>query len=385
MRIATIVAVAVLPAAVVRGQTNDHLFRSWRWGITPGAPRPAGLAGAFVAVADDASASWLNPAGLTTLPKTEIGGGILSARSGHVRDDRLGAWSGLGYIAGAGRLSKRFALGGYVTRPRSGRIDLAQDIPLPDGSRADGYLKATIVDGGVVGSYRLTSRLNVGARVTATHLELEGLYRRYAPAGRLALESGTAAGTTRLTGTFGALYEATRGLKLGLLVTPGASYLAERTANDPTGAVDVGSRYELRAPGLVSTGAALQFGARLLLTAQVDYVRYSEIRAFVRPGAAQASGYAIEDGIEPRLGAELSWPVRGLAVQLRGGVHSQAPGSLRFQGGDAVEAAAFPGSPRRHVAAAGASVVTRAGLRFDVAAVFGGDRNEVLAGCRLRF
>jgi hypothetical protein len=34
-------------------------------------------------------------------------------------------------------------------------------------------------------------------------------------------------------------------------------------------------------PGLVSGGAAVRLGARLLVTAQVDYVRYSEITAFV--------------------------------------------------------------------------------------------------------
>jgi hypothetical protein len=124
---------------------------------------------------------------------------------------------------------------------------------------------------------------------------------------------------------------------------------------------------------------------RLQLSSQVDYVRYSEIEAFVRPGGAPAGGYGIPDGVEPRFGIEASFVLGRASVQLRGGVHVQAPGSFLYSGPDPNEAAVFRGSTRRAIGAAGASLLLAGGFAVDIAGAAGGDRPELVAGVRFRF
>src|SRR5262249_61882464 len=64
-------AVAAGPAAA---QTTDALFAGWRWSPMALGSRPAGLGGAFVAVADGKEAASANPAGLALIPAWEAGG-----------------------------------------------------------------------------------------------------------------------------------------------------------------------------------------------------------------------------------------------------------------------------------------------------------------------
>ena len=82
---------------------------------------------------------------------------------------------------------------------------------------------------------------------------------------------------------------------------------------------------------------------------------------------------------------QLSLPRRASSLQLRGGLHWRAAGTLRYVGADAVERASFVGAERGVVAALGASVVTPRWLRVDLAVVFASDRSHVLGGLAGRF
>ena len=369
-------------------QTNDHVYRSWRWGTTAASTRAVGLAGAYAAIADDGSAAFLNPAGIVTLDKSEASLSVLAAQPGATGVDEFGRWTGVSAAGGAARLTQKTAVAGYFIRPRAGRINLSTAVRLPDGSTDAGYLDSTVTEVGGAVARRVGERLSVGARVTATHLELEGLQRRSTAGDRVDLETGSAAGDTRVTASLGLLYESGRAgrLRLGVVVQPGASYTVERTASRPSlGGIDQGSLYELRAPGVLTIGAAFRVSRHLQFSSQLDYVRYSEIEAFVRPGGSTMGGYAIGNGLEPRFAAEGSFAFGGISLQLRAGVHVQAPGSLVYDGPDINEAAAFRGSARRVLGAAGASLAVAGGLTVDVAGTVGGDRSELAVGARFRF
>src|SRR5262245_61364343 len=54
-------------------QTNDPVFARWRFNPDSIGSRPAGMGGAFVAVADSNKAAYANPAGLTLIPVKELG------------------------------------------------------------------------------------------------------------------------------------------------------------------------------------------------------------------------------------------------------------------------------------------------------------------------
>ena len=61
--------VVLSPAAA---QTPDPIFAGYRFAPEDVGSRPAGLGGAFVAVADETKAAVVNPAGLTLIPITEV-------------------------------------------------------------------------------------------------------------------------------------------------------------------------------------------------------------------------------------------------------------------------------------------------------------------------
>src|SRR6185503_3803946 len=105
---ACVVLGAMATAVPAAAQTNDHVFRSWRWTEEIEAPRAAGLAGAFVAVADDSSATVLNPAGMLLLPKTELAATMAASASGTISPvgDREDSRTDPGFIGGAGLIAK---------------------------------------------------------------------------------------------------------------------------------------------------------------------------------------------------------------------------------------------------------------------------------------
>src|SRR5260221_3259894 len=65
---------ATLPASA-GAQTSDIVFGAWSWRSRDPGSRPAGLGGAYVAVADSIRPAAGNPARLAPLPKAELAAG----------------------------------------------------------------------------------------------------------------------------------------------------------------------------------------------------------------------------------------------------------------------------------------------------------------------
>ena len=376
-------------ASLSKAQTNDHLYRSWRWEEDLSAPRPAGLAGAFVAVANDSSATTLNPAGLVTLPEGEIAGSLLWRRSGTVGPgDSLAAASGLGFLGGARRFGS-WGFGAFYSEPRDVQIGL-NPIALPDRTRDQGFLDATVKDFGGSVAYRVSPRLRLGGGLMGTRLELSGADDREFRRGLDVEHVNASAEDTALRATVGALYDWSDKLRLGLTARTGGTWKVARSAWVISQALvlDPGSLYEVRAPDVYSAGASYRLRDRLLVSGQLDYVRYSRISSGLTQAVGNPGGvYALDDAFEPRVGAEWWHPLRSLELQLRGGLYSEAGNAIRYIGGDTAEMATFPGADRRLLGSAGASIVkTRGsgrGLAFDTGMVFGGDRTVFVAGARL--
>jgi hypothetical protein len=376
-----VVAIWVAGGSLGSGQTNDEFYRSWRWTEEVTAPRAAGLGGAYVALADDSSAAQLNPAGLTLLPKTEITGGILWRGSGALGRDATMPRTGVSLIGGVGLLSKTWALGGYLTEPFDERVVLA-----PSGT--SGRLETTVTDGGVALGWAPAAQVRVGLRVNMTHVRVEGQWAR-ANGSSTSLLVGAAAGVTNVTGAAGILVECTDRLRVGASFRQGASWDISRTASNPVFgvAVDTGSVYRYRSPSIVSAGASLRAGLRVILTAQLDFVRLSEVRDVfgVRIGAFSVDDYALRDALEGRGGIEFSQPVGRLSVQLRAGAHGASGASLRYIGVDRAEANRFRGSGRMTEWSVGASLVLASGSRFDVAVMSDRVRSVASGAATLRF
>lgn len=378
----TLLALLIL-AAPVAAQTNDPFFASWRWNEETPAPRAAGLAGAFVGLADDASAVMLNPAGMVRLPKIEIAASLLGRASGGPAD-ALRSRTGFGYIGGSGLVSRRWAIGGYVSVPHDRHMLLV----VPAGGAPAGFLDTTITDGGGALSWQPSDRLSLGLRINVTHLRLQADVISGATD---PVFIGMAAGANRVTGDAGLLFDVTPAVKLGVIYRRGASWRVERIARrvSPSSVIDT-QPFELRAPSLVSGGFSYRANEHLLLTGQGDLLLFdsgSPLR--VTQGASAATDYNRESNFNLRGGAEVSWNTGGISLQVRGGIAREAPGALVFSGTDAVEAGLFLGQDPITFGTAGASVVAAAGagaeLGVHVAATLGGERTVFSGGVSLRF
>jgi hypothetical protein len=387
--------VLLLAARGAGAQTNDHLFRSLRWWPDPTSARTAGLGGAAVALPDDTGAAGLNPANLTSLTRTEVtaslrrtGDGASRPESGTAASDPLGAHTTLGHLAGGGRIGTRWAVSAHITGSRQVRLRL-DPRPLPGGVTDEGTFDGKVTAGGVAGAWQIGRALHVGARLDASRASVSGEYRSESPGRPADLRVGVGGASTRLAGGLGATWEATPGLRLGIAGSSGASYSLERTAVSPALNVtlDPGSTFRLRQPAVVSLGACVRASRQVTVVGQLDRVRYGEIRnaLSIRLGARARADYALADAWEPRAGVEVSLPFRSASLQLRGGYHRAAPGSLRYEGpDDDVEEASFLGTAPESVVSAGASLATR-GFRLDVAAQHSGPGDQLLVGVTGRF
>jgi len=416
-RTALVVALLWTGTFARSAEAQDVFYRSWRWVKETSAARAAGLGGAMTAVPDDASGAESNPAALTTLVKSELLGNVLNRRDGRTAEgDALRPRTGMGFVGLGGRLSSHWAVGVYVVEPQAVRIESASAL-LREGSTGMGRLDGTMTEAGASAAWRPVSRLHVGVRLAATRLTLNGSYRLQPTGGSSLLEVDTAGGATSLTAGMGILYEASPHVRLGLARLGGARFEIPRTARLnglPEQALDADGPSAVRQPSVFSGGVALLAGTRLLLTSQLDYVRYGEIQT---PFASLAPGGVLPRfavfAWEPRVGIELSLPFSSMSIQLRAGLSGRSSAGAE-RGGPAAAApaptvppspspapgpsrtalqqitAVLPETPRGKETgllrgSVGGSLVTAKGVRLDLAVRFEAEGTSVLAGTAIRF
>jgi hypothetical protein len=400
---------------------QDVFYRSWRWVKETSAARAAGLGGAMTAVPDDASGAESNPATLTTLVKSELLGNVLDRRNGTTAEgDALRARTGMGFVGLGGRLSSRWAVGAYYVEPQAVRLESGTGL-VQAGSTGTGRVEGTLTEAGASAAWRPVSRLHVGVRLAATRLTLDGSYRLQPASGSSLLEVQTEGGATSVTAGVGLLYEASPRVRLGLARLGGARFEIPRTARlngVPEPALDGDGPSTVRQPSVVSGGVALLAGTRVLLTGQLDYVRYGEIQT---PFPSLAPGGGLPRlavfAWEPRVGIEVSLPFPSMSIQLRAGLSgrsSAVAASSGVAGAAPLPApppmpapspplsppifrtalqeitAALPETPLGNETgslrgAVGGSLVTAKGVRLDLAVRFGAEGASVVAGTAIRF
>lgn len=380
---------AGLAATTAHAQSNERLFRSWRWPAEGVSARNAGWGDAAVAAPDDATAVAVNPALLGTLTKAEAVAGGWAAGTGRAPlGDELRARTALGLSGVALRANPRWTLAFLVAQPRAIEYALVP-VRLSDGSTDSGQITARLLEISAAAGVRVGPRLSLGVRVSSSRLTLDGRLRQEPAVGPASLLVDTAGTATRPSAVLGLAYEASSKLTLGLAGATGTGYTLTRRASSPLLGVvlDPGSPYQIRRPSAWAAGLHLRVSTRFALVAQADYVRWSAIPAglVIVRGARARDEYRLADALEPRAGVEFSIPLRRTAIQVRAGLHVQAPGSLRFEGDDAAEAAAFPGADWQPTGSVGVSVVTARGWRVDLGGRFGGERPAALMGLSARF
>lgn len=325
-------------------QTDEPVFAGWRANPLTVSSRAAGMGGAFVAVADDAQAAVVNPAGLTQIPLIEV-----SASSGR-------PWISFA----SGRRGIRMAA--YFTTSEQEQLPSAGAPPLA--------LQPAFREGGLAAGFRPFRRVRLGASLAYRNLRIEEEGRSIAN-GSATVNPLVGKEDNRIRVTVGTIVDlipATAGgaspLKLGVSLQPGVSFEVPRPPAEPV---------EIRRPRMVSLGLAWRASNAWSVTGQADVLRYQEVLDALRRNVGDERGrdFRVGNAVEPRLGAEFATPLRcGCGtIKIRAGLHYESPGTLHYDGADPVLRDAFRVRSWRTTLTMGASLFAEHfgnALRIDV-------------------
>jgi long-subunit fatty acid transport protein len=339
--------------------------------LNPGAKSLA-VGGAFAGLADDATATFANPAGLVQLGASEVSfelrstwvttpflqAGRLSGTvtnqgddtiAGPVFADSSGSHVGPGFIAGVYmHPSHRWVIAGY--RHELARVDqtffsngVFQQKPGESSARdlpQEGDRKVSITGYGVAGSYRISPLVAVGAGLAAYTFDMNSVFRRFATDGffgppLLNKELGRASQTGDNVGwapTFGVMIGGDQS-RLGIVFRQGASF--DLTTNsvrpDGTPRTDEG---QFRVPHTLAVGGSFRPKPLLTLAVEVTQIWYSRLREDFVTAQAVNTGYAdsftINNGTEIHGGVQYTVPRWRGVPRFRGGAWFDPDHSVKF-------------------------------------------------------
>jgi hypothetical protein len=372
-----------------RAQTADALLGGWSWRPRELGSRPAGLAGAYVAVADSVRTVSLNPAGLSLIPHAELAASTA---------DR---WIGLGYArhavarAGTPRPTEPGAPApcppGAASRPWAVALFAEQavrqrnviEVVHAPGIAERGEVEAHREEIGVSVAKGITPWLNVGLTVAWHHMRMDGRSTTLDPMDRelqvltISGDSNKARAGVGVLATFGPGSSPTA-LRIGVAYRRDLlPWEVERTVLDRArGVVASGpALVDIEEPPILSGGAAWRLSDQWLVTGQVDYIWYDRVRRALARNSGSAERFQLEDAFEPRVGIELTRPSPfGGYYKVRAGARRESAGRLAFEGTDPPLTQAFRGSPRALRASVGVSILAEF---YDTAARFDFDISQV--------
>jgi long-chain fatty acid transport protein len=375
-RLVVMVAVAcalLLTPSASQGQTSLQIPLQFDF-INPGAKSQA-MGGAFVGLADDATATFVNPAGLMLLARSEV-----SIEGRHTRSEtpflERGRLSGLVFNEGTDTVQgpafgtsigthggPAFASGVYVRRPSSRwrlagyrhelvRVDqrflsngVFQKLPEEFTSRRDspqeGLREVSVTGYGITAAYRPHPEVALGAGLTVYRFGLDSQFRRFDTDGFLGppnpgveLGRSTQQGDeTALAPTVGVLAGLSGRARVGVMYRHGPSFtFRTKDGGDPE------REGAFRVPNTLAVGVSLRplpEASMLVVAGEVTRVRYSRLREDFISDQARAvnriTSFGIDDGTEVHVGVQYLPTLFYGAPKLRAGVWYDPDHSVRFE------------------------------------------------------
>jgi long-subunit fatty acid transport protein len=418
-----LVATAWLPLPPARAQSNDEVQSATQWNFSVPGARSLALGGAFLAVADDATAAYANPAGLSQLgsPEATVEARAWSYTSrfvdhGHLpgtgvtgrgidtvdrlvmaeREDDAAALSFASYVHTRPRLA--FAL--YRHQVAKFGASLSSHGPFIGPREAPGRaaparaeLELDIAAWGGAAAWRPLPQLAVGATVSWQRFSLASRTERFARRERSGdpFEDSLTGGfygpadflpdnvqtvqTQRgddhdLTGSLGVLWRPSARWSAGAVWRRGAEFgfaaeLVGGPADERPGEVDpdVGGAGVFHVPDIVGVGVAWRPADNLVVAFDWDRVRYSALSAdllnLLRAARGEESLFRIDDADELHLGAEYQLVSWRVPLAVRLGAWLDPDHRLRYEGRSTLLRARFRPGEDELHLAAGMGIVVR--------------------------
>ncbi len=352
---ALLAALALAPA-VSLAITNDELNRGLQFNFSNPGARSLGLGGAFTGLADDATASYANPAGLTILRKPEFG---LEARSTEFENTTASGGqytlnpfdpSDVGETTSSDSVSQvSFASFVYPTERATfsvyyhrvgdfkGSVDADPIVfldnlgPAGDIAPATGSISYEIENFGAAIGFAVSDTFSIGANLAYSDFTLSS---RTARGGVNGDSSQRQSGNDDdIVFSVGALWQLTPQWNLGLAYRRGGDFEYNAINVDEDGNTVADLNSEFAVPNVFSAGLAYRPTDAWLFTLDVNYIEYSRLTDDVDsifPGVV--TNLDVDDGTEIRLGAEYAFLEMATPMFLRAGVWLDPDHRLAYGG-----------------------------------------------------
>ena len=300
-----------------RAQTNAEVDPGLQFHFSSPGARSLGMGGAFIGLADDATAAYTNPAGLVILSKPEVSAeGQRSSYTNQFTDrgHALGTPSGVGLdnvnglVRGASKDEVDALSFASFVYPRGSwavavyRQDLADFgasfktqgafvaflrlLPTSDA------LSMQIVNEGVSGAFRVTDSLSIGIGLSEYHFNLRSLTNRYSlqdfygppdyAAQNVAAFETLSGSDDDVAVNAGLLWEISRSWRAGVVYREGPRFNFRTTsqagpASGFAGTVFANNRATFHVPDFYGAGIAYQPTEYWTISAEYDRIQYSEL------------------------------------------------------------------------------------------------------------
>jgi len=399
--VATLIGLGLLVATHASAQVNAESFARLGFNFSPPGARATGLGGAFIPLADDATAAESNPAGLTVLLNPQVSFEFKGIRYKRFLSADLGGARGTGTTFEDARGFPSF--GAVVVPTSRGTFGLFRHELV--------NYKSTVFSAGSAktGAFPFTSVLdlkveNVGAAVAVeggAHISLgiaAGLSRmklgvdfprygfsRLEPAflqNRLGVDQAAFSYFVNA----GLIWRPDDVISIGAVVKrrPSFSGIRYRLANalDNEIRTVVGT---LKVPDTYGAGLSVRVTELFTVSADAVVNRYSQLAGqqtvVYQAEKIRAEDYRAEDAADQHLGLEYILFVGDVPISLRGGISRISASNVYYVGLDAVEQELWGNRPTgaQQQYSAGLGVVLFRRLQLETAAVFGSVRDEFVA------
>lgn len=374
--------------AVVVGP--DILGTDFRFN-NPGA-RANAMGGAFIGLADDATAAYTNPAGLTILTKPEIS---VEYKIGKVTTeviDKVGTKEYKETVSGLSFLS-------YVYPAEKATIALFRHQLLNTESNyywresTTRYQKIKVsldaVTLGIGTGLKLTDTFSIGMSIGVAQLDytvMDKFFKTTETPYPNEDERQTVSDTDNAEHyTISLLWNPLEKLNLGLVYRMGPEFettITRWSYYENLAGIGEGGYYQeweydqvLKVPDIYGLGISYRFLPNLTATMDVNYIEYSDLADdFLTSeggGVAKEPWFTIDDEVEIRAGLEYILQVNDTPLALRAGYYYRPDHRLYYDGGDdpfLIKTFGDKGDDHDHIFSLGFGAVLTENLQIDVAA-----------------
>ena len=438
----TLLALAPAVPAIAgdKGLVDSETFSGFQFNFNNPGARALGMGGAFVAVADDATAVIANPAGLVILQRPELSAEVkftkftnsfaafsntpgdapgMNYRSKDF-DDTVVTPSFFSFVYPTERLvvaafireqinyKSSFETNGVFVQDPTG---VGCGGGLPAGvcrlSPSKSELEITALNFGLGVGLNLEKENallpNIGASIefSVGHIRSElrrfGILSPTGPPDFSTLSSREFVDGTDLGIGFniGLLWHPVKDLGLGVVYRRGPRYDMTFTfqPTNPTAANPIFSQpFGFKVPDVFAAGASYRLFERLTLAFEATYIQYSQLVKNFQVPLADAVGkkYRVDDALELHVGGEYIFFVKDIPFAARAGFYTNPDHKIRYTGGphdftEAFDRALYQAGKDRYHGTAGIGVVPIPGFQLDFAGNYSKDVREISVSTVFRF